>query len=150
MSTTPNEIDWVTKRAACSAARVFRELCQGIEGDVQRINSVAQLREREHFTVELNPEGTTIGIGKPHLSPRRRVLVTLDGNVIKVHLDGVENDWQACVGLNDQWRCIFKLQDGTELEQWQFRKKALEALFFDVQPCPASPVEPKKQTQSNT
>jgi hypothetical protein len=150
MLNTPQEVDWVTKQAECSAARLFRELCEGIESDVQRMNSIGEFPEREFFAVEMNPEGTTIGIGKPHVSPRRRVLVTLDGNSIKVHLDGAKNDWQACVCLNDQWRCILKLEDGTELEQWQFRKKALEALFFNIEPCPPPPAEAKKPTQSDT
>jgi len=36
----------------------------------------------------------------------------------------------ATVGLNDEGRCILRLEDMTELEQWQFRKRALESLFF--------------------
>ena len=108
------------------------------------MNSIGQFPPRESFVVEMNPEGTTVGVGKPHLTPRRRVLLTLDGNAIKVHLDGVEHDWQACVSLNDQWRCILRLDDGTELEQWQFRRKALEQLFFDVAQCPAPAVASKK------
>ncbi|MFC5862288.1 hypothetical protein ACFPT7_08285 [Acidicapsa dinghuensis] len=144
MSTTPQQIDWVTKQAQCNAQKVFRELCEGIESDVQRMNSIGQFPLRESFVVEVNPEGTTIGVGKPHLTPRRRVLLTLDGNAVKVHLDGVERDWQACVSLNDQWRCVLKLDDGTELEQWQFRKKALEQLFFDITPCPVPADSSKK------
>jgi hypothetical protein len=144
MSTTDQDVDWVTKQAQCSAARVFRELYQGIEADVQKINSIEQSPGREYYAVEMNPERTTIGVGRPHVSPRRRVLVTLDGNFIRVHLDGVENDWQACVSLNDQWRCVLKLEDGTELEQWQFRKKALEQLFFEIAPCPTPVTQEKK------
>ncbi len=40
MNEVPAELDWVEKRAACSAAQVFKELHSGIERDVALANEV--------------------------------------------------------------------------------------------------------------
>ena len=62
--------------------------------------------------------------------PRATVIVGIQNDRLTVFQDWDKKSWSASVGLNREGRCILKLEDGTELEQWQFRKKALEGLFF--------------------
>jgi hypothetical protein len=68
--------------------------------------------------------------------PRVVVKIGIVGEEIEVR-DGAQNKiWRVRVGLNDEGRCLLRHQDGetvTELEQWQFRKRALEGLFLGDQ-----------------
>ena len=67
---------------------------------------------------------------QPRKVPNRRVIITVSEDSIDIDDEINRVEWSVTVGLNDEGRCILKLKDGTELEQWQFRKKALESLFF--------------------
>jgi hypothetical protein len=132
MSTAPQELNWVEKRASCTIAKVFNQICDGIGTDVEVLNSVRQLSEESQFSVNMHSDGSTIFIGQPNQIPRARVVVGAKANRIVVTQEWDGKEWSATVGLNDDGRCILKLEDGTELEQWQFRKRALEGLFFGV------------------
>jgi hypothetical protein len=57
-------------------------------------------------------------------------MIGIVGDFVKV-CDPIEpQEWRVRVGLNEEGRCILRMEDETKLEQWQFRKKALEGLFF--------------------
>jgi hypothetical protein len=130
MSTIPRQLDWVTRRADCTVAKVFNELCDAIRDDVIAVNSTKGLHENP-FRAELHSTGTMIHIGQANNIPRKVVAigVTQDQIVADQEWNGGET-WKVTVGLNDEGRCTLRLEDGTELEQWQFRKRALEPLFF--------------------
>jgi hypothetical protein len=133
MATTnniPRELTWVERRAACTAAQIFNELCSGIENDVNVINAARKLSDENRFSADMMQTGTAIAIGQSRIVPRKRVIVALSGQEIEVHDEATPLEWSATVALNDEGRCILKLEDGSEIEQWQFRKKALETLFF--------------------
>jgi hypothetical protein len=129
MNAIPQELDWVGKRAACTIAKVFNELCDGIMSDVAAINTA---RAGESlFSADMHSDGSTIFVGQPGRIPRRRVTIGTGHDQLVVVQEWNKEQWSASIGLNDEGRCILRLDDGTELEQWQFRKKALEGLFFD-------------------
>ena len=129
MKAIPKELNWVDKRAACTLATVFNQLCNGITGDVEAANSARQLEEIDRFSAAMHPSGNAIFVGRLNRTPRARVIVgVLDGH-IEVRQEWDEASWRVSVGLNDEGRCILWL-DGKELEYWQFRKKALEELLF--------------------
>jgi hypothetical protein len=130
MNTIPQELNWVETRAACTAPTVFNQLCDAIRTDVEAINSVRHLTQNDHFQADMHSSGTTIIVGQPNKVPRPRVFVGIVENRIEVHQEWDGKRWKAFIGLNDQGRCILRLEDGTEIEQWQFRKKALEGMFF--------------------
>lgn len=131
MSTIPQELNWVEKRATCTVAKVFNQLCDGIRDDVAVFNSVFRLTETDHFQADMHSSGTTIIVGCPNKVPRLRVFVgIIEEKQIAVTQEWDGKKWSATIGLNNEGRCTLRLEDGTELEQWQFRKKALEALFF--------------------
>jgi hypothetical protein len=131
MSTIPLTLNWVEKRAACTVATVFNQICDGVGNDVAEFNSVSSLSEENQFRADLSQAGNGIAIGQPMRIPRKRVIIRADQSEIVViqEWSGGEQ-WAATVGLNDEGRCTLRLKDQTEIEQWQFRKRALEALFF--------------------
>jgi hypothetical protein len=134
MSTIPQKLDWVTMRANCTVAKVFNELCDGIRDDVSAINSTKGLSENP-FRADLHSNGTTIYVGQVNSLPRKIVAIGVVQDRIEVHQEWNGGERLAVtVGLNDEGRCVLRLEDMTELEQWQFRKRALESLFFSRQP----------------
>ncbi len=130
MSTIPQDLNWVQKRATCSAAQMFNELTKGIDDDVAVLNSLRNLPVDQRFGADMTRDGTTVAVGQYGTAPRPRVLIGIVGDEIEVRDDTKQAKWRAQVKLNCEGRCILRLEDGTELEQWQFRKKALEGLFF--------------------
>lgn len=132
MSTIPTELNWVEKRAACTIAAVFNQLCDGIRADVETLNSVYRLTETNHFQADMHSSGTTIFVGQPNIVPRKRLSIGIVDNRITTAQEWDKKQWSVSIGLNKEGRCILKLDDEnkTELEQWHFRKKALEGLFF--------------------
>lgn len=136
MATTHNtakDLDWVATRAACTVAQVaqvFNELRLGIEGDIRTYNATTQALDEEQISATTLEAGAGIAISRAKKIPSRRVFVAIFGNRIEVHNNEFRVEMSACVAFNDSGRCILRLADGTELEQWQFRKRALESLFF--------------------
>ena len=127
MSTIPQELNWVKKRAACNIAEVFNQLCIEIGNDIIAING---LKYKElYFKQESLRDGTVV-IGQPNRTPRLTVSIGIVDQQIIVRDQATPKEWSVQVGLNSEGRCILKLEDGAELEYWQFRKKALERLFF--------------------
>jgi hypothetical protein len=131
ISSIPQELNWVGARAACTAAKMFNQLCNEIIEDVQNVNSIRQLTGDSQFRADMNPKGNAIRIAQPDAIPRARVSIGLSQERIAVQQEWASGEqWSVTVGLNDEGRCTLRLDDKTELERWQFRKKALESLFF--------------------
>ncbi|MGB6722515.1 MAG: hypothetical protein WBE72_17085 [Terracidiphilus sp.] len=129
-SLIPQELNWVEKRAACTVATVFNQLCDGIKADVEAINAALHLTEKNLFQADIHSDGTTIIVGQPNVVPRKRLYIGTNGERIQVFQEWDKTKWSATIGLNDEGRCTLRLDSVQELEQWQFRKKALEGLFF--------------------
>lgn len=131
-SLIPKELDWVAKRAACNIGQVFDELCESIARDVAALNSAKRLHEDYQFVVNPVSVGNTIIIGQLGASTSARVVVRIGivGEEIEVQDGATNSRWRAAVSLNDEGRCTLRIDGDTQLEQWQFRKKALEPLFF--------------------
>jgi hypothetical protein len=137
MNNKSQEFDWVAKRAACTVAAVFNELCDAIKGDVIAINSARSLSPVEIFEAKM-VRGDCITVRQPNLFSTKTITITASDSEIVVNgdWDGTKS-WSATVGLNDEGLCVLRLEDGKdrpELEQWQFRKRALEGLFFGYKP----------------
>ena len=127
----PRELNWVKERYACTVEIVFNQLCDGIREDVELINSSPNAKDPYHFQANMHSSGTTIIVGRPNAIPRRRLRVGVVENRIVVEQEWDNMTWNAVIGLNDEGRCVLRLEDGTQLEQWQFRRRALESLFFE-------------------
>jgi hypothetical protein len=128
MNSVRQELNWVEKRAACKAEEVFHQLCIEIQNDIIAINGIKY--KELYFKQESLRDGTIV-IGQPNRIPRMTVSIGIIDQQIVVQDQATPDRWRVRVGLNNEGRCVLKLEDGSELETWQFRKKALDALFFD-------------------
>lgn len=128
MSTVPQELNWVEKRAACTAERIFPQLVAGITEDVKVRNAAGTDTQ---FAAQLTSTQRVLVIGEIGTWARReKVRIFPNDGKIGVQDEITNMKFSAEVFLNDEGRCKLKMEDGTELEQWQFRRKALEPLFF--------------------
>jgi hypothetical protein len=123
---TPS-FDWVRARAECSPWKVFKELEQGARDDVDAINSQRQLEDVFKYTVARASE-TRFSVLCEGVRRRGSVDFLLSDEEIIVN-EGESVILKATLTLSNKRQCRLKV-NGEELEQWQFRKRALEGLFF--------------------
>jgi hypothetical protein len=128
MSTTPQEFDWVKARAACTADTVFLQLAAGIEADINTRNAASS---ETQFAAALATGGKLLVIGETGQWARReRIRILPENGRIEVRDEARKFAISAEVFLNDEGRCKLRLDDGKELEQWQFRRMVLESYLF--------------------
>jgi len=124
-------LDWVAKRAACNLAAIYHQLCLEIDNDIIAVNALRDDKEM-HFRRDSLADGSIV-IGQPQRIPRVTVTIGIVDQTILVRNQAAQEQWSAMVGLSNECRCVLRLvQDKSELETWQFRKKALDALFFVI------------------
>lgn len=126
MYDVPVELNWVEKRAACSAVQVFKELQTGIECDVAAANKAETMPGP--FMTTLTPDGNAFIVSMKHENGPR-IVFNFANDRIQVKDERRNLKVTASLTLNNSGRCVLKI-DGAELEQWQFRKIALESFFF--------------------
>ncbi len=122
----PTDFDWVRARSACSLPVVFKELQLGVQNDALAMESLAAGQVR--FSVTALMRGRFSVVREEKGFPDSMTFA-LENGAITVRDDENAVIATATVTLNDKGEC--KLKVGTdELEQWQFRRKTLEKLFF--------------------
>lgn len=129
--TIPPELNWVGKRAECSAEKIFAELKIGIENDVSEINRIVNAAPGTsyRFLAQGTTDGKSFVIGQAGGGPR--VKISIYKERIFVDDEATPSKWSVRVTFSNEGRCRLKSDDGNELEQWQFRKTALHNLFFE-------------------
>jgi hypothetical protein len=134
--------NWVQLRHKCSPAEVFTEIRQGVEEDVAYINEIHKDNaEIEFSTVGKNGKLSvcrkgplvSAGTGGALVLPVTCVdfIATESGIIVKT-LD--RDSERATLTLTNEAECKLRLNDGQELDCWQFRKRFLEDLFFNIYP----------------
>ena len=124
------DFDWVKARSACSPFGVFTKLRVQLESDVAARNAVREERKESNmvsFFLDSAPD---------------RLLVRREGNNVSASVEfrwtqtgiAVRNDHSAVIlegilTLNDDAECRLRV-GRDELTFWQFRRRALEDLFF--------------------
>lgn len=123
------DFEWVNARAKCSAFEVFRQIQEGVEMDVQQRNQQLPPPTDKAFKMlsPLNPSPEKFGVMCMGHNLRDAVDFTCsqDGKILAVH---GEKRVEATVTLNAERQCVLVV-NGEELENWQFRKLALEDFF---------------------
>ena len=123
----PN-FDWVRERINCSPGGVFEQLALDVRTDVDTMNSqrkpndqtkIEFVRNHNRFSVALLPSNAAF----PPIN------FSIAGEVIRVE-NGSSIDLTATLTLSDAGECRLRVH-GAEKEQWQFRRMALEELFFN-------------------
>lgn len=136
MNDTKRENDiknWVELRYNCSPLEMFTRIRHGVEEDINLLASLRKdkqpavefkiIAERNFFTV------TRLIAGEyADRSPWVQFSWNNDGIGVKNFVGAAE---KAALTLNDDAECKLKLEDGKELNCWQFRKRFLEDLFFN-------------------
>jgi hypothetical protein len=132
-SDVPMELNWVKARAECSLAQVFKALELAIKDDIEAVNSLTRVDAGTKFAlVPYGGKRFSVVCEVNHF-PSGSIDFSLSETEILVGC-GADTIFRARLTLTDSGRCKLKLRvNGTELEleQWQFRRKALEDLFFD-------------------
>jgi hypothetical protein len=129
----PASLEWVKKRAACSIQQVFAELKLGVKGDVEDMQSTLKPQEETRFNfAEAGKRFSVTRVDDPMSSIGQSVYFECSNKTIIVSGDGdfgEEKMFTAELTLTNEGHCKLKVgQD--ELYQWQFRRMALERLFF--------------------
>lgn len=123
------DFNWVTARAQCSIISVFLRLKKGVQDDIEAANSVFKDTGREFRIV---PDVTSFTVYQEIIPPRREsISFSLNDNntEICVRDEGGTPKFSATVTLNKDKE--YRLLVGNdEMEEWRFRQKALEKLFF--------------------
>src|ERR1700678_872941 len=97
----PRELDWVEKRAACTIAEVFNQLCVGVANDIIAINA---MNYKELYFKQDSLRDGTIVIGQPNGTPRVTVSIGIKDQRIVVQDQTAPCEWSVVVGLNDEGR----------------------------------------------
>jgi hypothetical protein len=122
-----------------SGKPVFKALEQGVRHDVERANGLVGPHDelRFSFTKSFAKHFTVNRIDDPIKSVGRAVDFIWSDDTIEVRNQNNEVLFTAHLTLNNEGQCKLRVED-QELELWQFRRMALEKLFFG----PFDPIQP--------
>lgn len=122
------EFNWVERRAECSIVKVFAELEMGVKSDVETKNRVKPQTDETVFHFISSTERFKVIRDTKSRSPQSVEFSRTEGTIV-VERNG-KKLLKATLTLNADGECRLKV-GGKELEQWQFRRVALEELLFD-------------------
>jgi hypothetical protein len=127
--TDPN-FDWVDVRAGCTPSRVFEAIRLQVQRDVKKRNDIRTENERGKHGFIYMPSGNQFSVLVEGNFVESGVTFTRTPMGIDVHkLDDNSLILRGIVTLSNDGEC--KLRNGDEeLTFWQFRKVALEDVFF--------------------
>ena len=128
----PDEFDWVTAQAKCSAAAMFERLRDRVKADVERRNRLLDLGSGQKFEFDEDEEGFEASRTVPAGSSVEPAFVEFarEGRRINVKGDGVDVDFTMVVTLDVTGLCRFVVDQMTYSE-WEIVRMALEPLFFE-------------------
>lgn len=131
MTEAPGKLNWVKARSTCSYHQVFKELELGAQDDVEFMQSLTAPNERTMFRVASTSSSrfAVIRVDDPILSDSRSVSFALTPDAIVVYGEDQNAKLTATLTLTNEGECKLKV-GSQELHQWQFRRMALESLFF--------------------
>ena len=139
MNQNDPSFDWVTERSKCSASEVYRCLALQIERDVKTRNGLLSGKEQQHevnftFSGSFDSPSLTVaaGTGGRHLGQRHldhAIFTKIPGGIAVEYADSKK--LSGLLTLSQDGECRLKVND-VEYSFWQFRKLALEPIFFDA------------------
>jgi hypothetical protein len=124
--------DWVNARCECSLAVVFQQLKMQIDADVEQRNLKRSPTPYYAFSVTSTISSITVMLNGNGIQPHL-ILLKLGDKNIAVYDDNNQLMFEASLTLSDDGQCRLKIKD-QEKEFWQFRRMALEKLFFESVP----------------
>jgi hypothetical protein len=127
-----SDFDWVAARSRCSLAVVFQQIASEVEEDVRKRNAKCPKDCGYEFSV-IGPSASafTVLLTGDRVD-RKLVKFNQTSKGITVHKDGsLKPSIEASLTLNNDGECRLKIGTG-EYDFWQFRRMALEELFFEA------------------
>jgi len=130
-SEIPRDLNWVKTRAECTLSRIFKQLHDEIVVDIaMRSDNLSESHKAAKISFELKEEGNeSFAVYRNGTGMTTGITFSIAGTNITVMNGRGDIFLQATVGLNNDGRCMLRRGD-VDLETWQFRKEALEDLFF--------------------
>jgi hypothetical protein len=130
----PDDFDWVSAQAKCSAALMFERLRTRVKEDVQRRNGIFDRHDGWKF--EFHQEGDefeasrTAGSGLKGSNGAAAVRFERVGRRIHVEGEDIDVEFTAVVALDVTGLCRFVVGE-VMYSEWEIRRMALEQLFFE-------------------
>lgn len=129
----PEKFDWVSARSECSAAEVFERLRAQVKRDVEKREEISQRQQNprvgSQFAFKFLEEGPTFIAMVEGAQLHKTVRFECTANSITARGDDEKPSLTAALTLSNDGQCRLVV-NGQEYELWQFRKMALESLFF--------------------
>jgi hypothetical protein len=126
----PANFEWVRARSECSYQHVFKELENGVRGDVESVKSLLIPGSPIRYSVTPLERGRfSVVRAEADDSFRDSVDFILANGAITAQDDDNTFRHTATLTLDNEGKCKLKVGNN-ELDQWQFRRMALEKLFF--------------------
>ena len=126
--------DWVVARAKCTPFLTFEKLRVQVKDDTAKRNQLAGTFSDDRRNFYFNPDGSSFSVSYRGSSTGMHSGVTFSLSANGVNVAGIETQRVLCVGiLTISNSGICKIRVGEKkLTLWQFRKLALQDLFYTV------------------
>mgnify|MGYP003350407536 FL=1 len=122
-------VDWVTARAGCSGQHVFRKMKEEIRRDVEIRNRLRG--ESPTFVFKFSDEGQTFTVALEGAKAPASVTFGSQGDRIIATDQSGAAIAEATPMMSAEATCTLAMPGHEQpCEDWQFRAKALEHLFF--------------------
>lgn len=125
------DFNWVEAFASCSLSTVFHRLRLEIEADVEARNKLRGERPFYSFAIGSNQGNVFSVVLSGNGLTSRWVDFRLTEKSIRVSDESGNCTLEVTLTLNDDGQCRLKTKD-RQYEFWQFRRLALEHLFFEI------------------
>jgi hypothetical protein len=130
-----DDFDWISARAECSPSQVFQKLRLQLKNDVEKRNAIRTENEKSRYVFTIHSDTRRISVfveGQLEYGDtfNEGVVFSRTYTGIDVH-KGTSDEllFQATLTLSNDGVCRLRIGD-TEHSLWQFRKLALEEVFF--------------------
>ncbi|MGA2882898.1 MAG: hypothetical protein ABSG13_28445 [Bryobacteraceae bacterium] len=120
---------WVRARAECSVVAVFNRLRLQAQEDVHQRKALRTTAECERFNFNLVSNGNAFTVGRIEQNSHKSITFTTTDRGVRVIDENDKSVLEGILTLGDDGQCRLKTS-GRDLEFWQFRRAALEELFF--------------------
>jgi hypothetical protein len=124
------KFEWVSARHNCSLGIVFEKLRLDVKNDVAVRVGLRNKAEGSDYGFHFSSSTLSICVSVQNSSRvSHSVIFRLEDNYIVVHGESDRELFRASVALDKSGQCRILIY-GQEFEDWQFRQRALEPIFF--------------------
>jgi len=130
----PEDFNWVLAQSKCTSALMFEALRTHVNEDVQRRNGISDRSDGWTFEFEEDGddfEALRVRSGSGDGTVLALVRFERNGRRIDVHGEDIDVQFTAILTVDAAGLCRFVVGE-VMYSEWEIRRMALEALFFDA------------------